>query len=352
MPPAARTNDPTSHGKPLNPGPGSLDVQIGNMPAWRAVPSGMGAGIEDAANAMNDLMSAPQLDPASTPAKLAKIFSSMMKDSGPAAGKGAPAAPATCTSGFSTLVSANVTLTATYTTAAAVPGGQPAAIASYTQGIKAAAAAFASAAMAALAGLTDIHLCPVPCPPPPHGPGVVTKGSKSVVINNLPATRQTDKVFEACGGPDPIATGCPTVLIGDDGGGPGAGGGAGAAAATADDDELTQQAESATAALSDAAESGAALIETTRPCGGLGNDKIPKRVAFQVLDDDTGQPRPGVQLHIRLPDGSEETQSTDGNGMIEIEQLKQDGVCEVTGDFTNVTNDQTYDFVRSESRPV
>jgi hypothetical protein len=59
-----------------------------------------------------------------------------------------------------------------------------------------------------------------------------------------------------------------------------------------------------------------------------------------------------VQLHIRLPDGQEETQSTDGNGMIEIEQLQQDGMCEVTGDSTNVTNDQTYDFVRSESRPV
>lgn len=35
MPPAARVNDPTAHGKPLSPGPGSPDVFIGGMPAWR-----------------------------------------------------------------------------------------------------------------------------------------------------------------------------------------------------------------------------------------------------------------------------------------------------------------------------
>ena len=131
--------------------------------------------------------------------------------------------------------------------------------------------------------------------------------------------------------------------------------GAGGAASTADTDaqeELTNQAQSSAAALSDAAESGTPLIETTRPCGGLGKDKILQRVAFQVLDDDTGQPRAGVQLRILLPDGQEETQTTDGNGMIEIEHLKQAGMCEVTGDFTDATNDQTYDFVRLESRPV
>lgn len=36
MPPAARTGDTTSHGTPLSPGPGSLDVLIGGKPAWRA----------------------------------------------------------------------------------------------------------------------------------------------------------------------------------------------------------------------------------------------------------------------------------------------------------------------------
>jgi uncharacterized Zn-binding protein involved in type VI secretion len=34
--PAARMNDPTSHGKPLSPGPGAVTVRIGGQPAWRA----------------------------------------------------------------------------------------------------------------------------------------------------------------------------------------------------------------------------------------------------------------------------------------------------------------------------
>ncbi len=34
--PAARVGDLTSHGTPLGPGPGSANVLIGGMPAWRA----------------------------------------------------------------------------------------------------------------------------------------------------------------------------------------------------------------------------------------------------------------------------------------------------------------------------
>jgi uncharacterized Zn-binding protein involved in type VI secretion len=34
--PAARIGDQTSHGTPLAPGPGSVNVLIGGMPAWRA----------------------------------------------------------------------------------------------------------------------------------------------------------------------------------------------------------------------------------------------------------------------------------------------------------------------------
>jgi uncharacterized Zn-binding protein involved in type VI secretion len=36
MPSAARVGDTTSHGTPLGPGPGSANVLIGGMPAWRA----------------------------------------------------------------------------------------------------------------------------------------------------------------------------------------------------------------------------------------------------------------------------------------------------------------------------
>ena len=36
MPHAARVGDPTSHGTPLGTGPGSANVLIGGMHAWRA----------------------------------------------------------------------------------------------------------------------------------------------------------------------------------------------------------------------------------------------------------------------------------------------------------------------------
>lgn len=36
MPPAARIGDLTSHGAPLGPGPGSVNVFIGGKPAWRS----------------------------------------------------------------------------------------------------------------------------------------------------------------------------------------------------------------------------------------------------------------------------------------------------------------------------
>ena len=37
MPAAARVGDMTSHGTPLSPGPGSPNVLIGFLPAWRTV---------------------------------------------------------------------------------------------------------------------------------------------------------------------------------------------------------------------------------------------------------------------------------------------------------------------------
>ena len=37
MPPAARITDPTIHGAPLAPGPGSANVLIGYVPPWRTM---------------------------------------------------------------------------------------------------------------------------------------------------------------------------------------------------------------------------------------------------------------------------------------------------------------------------
>jgi uncharacterized Zn-binding protein involved in type VI secretion len=95
--PAARVGDMTSHGTPLSPGPGSANVLIGGMPAWRAT--------------------------------------------------------------------------------------------------------------------ADFHACPLVSGLVPHVGGVVTVGSTSVIINNLPAVRQGDMIVES-GPPNSIVMGCPTVMIG------------------------------------------------------------------------------------------------------------------------------------------
>ena len=97
MPMAARLGDLTSHGTPLTPGPGSTNVLIGGMPAWRAT--------------------------------------------------------------------------------------------------------------------ADFHTCPLASGTVPHVGGVVTLGSTTVLINNLPAARQGDMITEAAP-PNTIAVGCPTVQIG------------------------------------------------------------------------------------------------------------------------------------------
>ena len=61
--------------------------------------------------------------------------------------------------------------------------------------------------------VADFHACPLANGPQPHVGGVVAVGSLTVLIEGLPAARQGDQVTEA-GDPNPIAAGCPTVLIG------------------------------------------------------------------------------------------------------------------------------------------
>lgn len=214
MPFAARISDATNHGPPLAPGPGCPTVLIGNQPAWRAVPSALGSAIEGPSNDMKSFMGQSVLTPANATPLLAQIQGKFTAAAGAAASQGNPAAVGAVSGSFATLIAANATLTTAWTSASAVPGGQPAANQAYTEGIKAAAGAAATAAMAAIAGPFDQHLCSIPVPPLPHGPGVVTKGSSTVVIGNLPAARKDDQVFEALGGSDPIAAGCTTVDIG------------------------------------------------------------------------------------------------------------------------------------------
>jgi uncharacterized Zn-binding protein involved in type VI secretion len=68
--------------------------------------------------------------------------------------------------------------------------------------------------MASVSMGADTHMCATPLPVPPHGPGVVIDGSKTVVINNLPACRVGDTILEAIGPPNKIAMGEMTVVIG------------------------------------------------------------------------------------------------------------------------------------------
>lgn len=218
MPAAARILDTTSHGTSLMPGPGSSDVLIGMLPAWRALPAGVGGGLESASSQMQSLMSSPSLTPVDATASLVQVQTGLVQSAGAAAAEGNVSAVASTASAMISLNATNAALTATYLTASAVPGGAAAAGVAYTQGIQAAAAATVGAAFQAIAGTTDMHNCPIPCPIPPHGPGVVTQASTSVFFNNLPAVRQADNVVEACGGSNAIAMGAPTVFIGDQGG--------------------------------------------------------------------------------------------------------------------------------------
>jgi uncharacterized Zn-binding protein involved in type VI secretion len=160
--PAARVTDNVIHPLPpvLNPGPGSPNVLIGFLPAWRGVPAASAAALQAAKQASDMIIQAAQV------ATLA------------AAGPAMPAAKAA------------------------------------EEGTKAACAAQMSSTVSSAAGGADIHACMTPLPIPPHGPGVVIDGSATVLINNLPACRLGDTVLEALGPPNKIAKGEMTVIIG------------------------------------------------------------------------------------------------------------------------------------------
>ena len=59
----------------------------------------------------------------------------------------------------------------------------------------------------------DTHVCPLMNVLQPHVGGVVSAGSMTVVIGGAPAARLGDIIVEA-GGPNAIAAGAFTVLIG------------------------------------------------------------------------------------------------------------------------------------------
>ena len=164
--PAARITDTVAHPLPglLNPGPGSFNVFIGKLKAWRGIPHAAVAALQTAKKA------------ADTAVQVAE--KATMAASG--------------TPGYAAAKAAEETTKAT-------------------------AAAQMSSMINSSASATgaDIHICATPpVPPPPHGPGVVIDGSKTVTINGLPACRQGDTILEAFGPTNKITGGCMTVIIG------------------------------------------------------------------------------------------------------------------------------------------
>lgn len=51
-------------------------------------------------------------------------------------------------------------------------------------------------------------------------------------------------------------------------------------------------------------------------------------MSFHLVDHDTGEPIPGVDLRIRKPDGSTEVLTTDGGGTIRLTDLPE-GTCDI-----------------------
>src|SRR5262245_148493 len=130
MPRAARKSDPTSHGSALAPGPASPDVNIGYAKAWRALPAGVGGGIEKASSAAAGLMKKPQLRPADVIDSLADITGGLASSATAAGNNGNLGATAATSSAMSGLAAANATLATAYGTAAS-SGPEPAAAEAY-----------------------------------------------------------------------------------------------------------------------------------------------------------------------------------------------------------------------------
>ncbi len=361
MPQAARVSDMTGHGSPLAPGIGSPTVLVGFMPAWRALPASVGGAIAGVSDKMNSFMTTPVLTPANAASKIAEISAGLVESAAEAGAEGNAAAAGTASGSLATLNSTNVTLTAAWTTASGAPGGQPAANTAYTEGIKAAAATAASAVFTSVGGLADTHICPIPVPIPPHGPGMVCEASKTVVIDNLPAARANDKVMEACGGADPIAMGCPTVMIGDEKGsagggsaGSGASGGSAAGAEEAATDARQEKSYSGdiapttiaslpmvcecangdcAEAFESAADDGTPLVDReTYGCSGP-----PEKAVEDVGDgehwieielvDEVDDPMANEPYILKLPNGDERTGNLGEDGTLRVEGIEELGNC-------------------------
>ena len=63
-------------------------------------------------------------------------------------------------------------------------------------------------------------------------------------------------------------------------------------------------------------------------------------ITFQVVDDDTATPVAGVKLHLKLPDGTVNTYTTDADGTVHLPDLDP-GAC----DLEHVLDTEAYEVV-------
>lgn len=161
--PAARVGDFVQHPLPptLSPGPGSFNVLIGNIPAWRGVPAAVASSLQSAKKTSDTAIQAAEKVTAAAPEPASKATAKAAEEA-----------------------------------------------------TKAASAIAMGTMISSTAAGADIHMCSQPLPIPPHGPGVVVDGSKTVLINGLPACFVGNTIVEAVGPPNKITNGFTTVLIG------------------------------------------------------------------------------------------------------------------------------------------
>jgi hypothetical protein len=214
MPPAARLTDVTDHVPCLNTGPCSPDIHIGDQRAWRALPEDDWSGLEAATEELKTLNKMQLLDPATARPYLTEAEEGLKEAAENAAAHGNNLAASVTASAFATLMAKDAELTAIYK--AELPIDETMAKKNYADGIHDASQIAAAMSVEAIGKLSDQTNCPQVWIIIPHGPGVITKGAPSVYFNDLPAAREEDVLYEAIGGPDPVAKGFPTVIIGDE----------------------------------------------------------------------------------------------------------------------------------------
>lgn len=185
--PAARVTDSVTHVLPpvLSGGPGSPNVFIGGLPAWRGIPSAQVSSLKDSKKATDQVVRAAE----------ALTIASI----------GTPQFPSNyADEGNIKQQHTQIMNSAMLVAAMSPPTLPPPPINS------------SFPAVSLSIPISDIHQCNVPLAPFPavHGPGVVIDGSQKVFVNGLPACRVGNTIMEAIAPLNQITNGCMTVLIG------------------------------------------------------------------------------------------------------------------------------------------